>query len=384
MITNNQNRNSTYYTHGFHPYPAKFTPQIVNKYFNLYCKKGFKILDPFCGSGTTLVEGVLNGLDSVGIDLNPIAYIISRAKTNHYSSKEINIIENFISEIRQPNKGLFTDLNEDLRGRTPIPEFPNRQHWFQENVSSELASLKKKIDSIENSNVKDLLYCAFSKIIVKVSNQDSEVRYTAKKKNHPDGIVFSLFIDTVENYLGALKTNEHFILANADVHNGDTYEVLKKFPEDYFDFVITSPPYINTFDYYLYHKQRMFWLGYDHRPVRKKEIGNHHRIDTKPFEIAKAEYIDSMTVIMNELSRVSKPNSYFVMIIGDGIVEGTTIDMSQVVTEICEHCNYSIEKIESVNLSEITRSFNKKFSNAVKKEHTITLRNNKQCYSQKI
>ena len=97
MIINNQSKRSTYYTHGFHPYPAKFTPQIVNKYFNLYCKPGFKVLDPFCGSGTVLVEGVLNGLDSVGIDLNPIAYIISRAKTNHYSSEELKIVKNFIA-----------------------------------------------------------------------------------------------------------------------------------------------------------------------------------------------------------------------------------------------------------------------------------------------
>jgi len=376
MIANNQNKNSTYYTHGFHPYPAKYTPQLVNKFLNLFCMRGFIILDPFCGSGTTLVEGVLNGMDSVGIDLNPIAYIISRAKTNLYSEKEINSIRNFISEILQkPNDGLFEIVSDKPIEEVFIPDFPNRNHWFQENVSCELAILKNRIDKIENPNIKDLLYCAFSKIIVKVSNQDSEVRYTAKKKNHPDGVVFTSFVNTVSNYLQVLNANEHTIDAKAEVYNGDSYEVLKKYSDNYFDFVITSPPYINTFDYYLYHKQRMFWLGYDHRPVRQKEIGNHHRIDTKNFEIAKAEYIDSMTRIMNELSRVAKPNSYFVMIIGDGIIEGTTIDMSRVITEICENCNYAIEKIESLNLSDITRSFNKKFSNAPKKEHTIILKN---------
>jgi len=374
MIANNQHK-TTYYTHGFHPYPAKFTPQIVIKFFNLYCKKGFSILDPFCGSGTTLVEGVLNGMFSVGIDLNPIAYIISKAKSTHYSDIEIQIIKDFISEIQSKiNDGLFSINNYNKNG-IEIPDFPNRDHWFQKNVSYELATLKNKIDAFQNENVKTLFYSAFSKIIVKVSNQDSEVRYTAKQKNHPDGIVYSSFVDTVSSYLMALNSKEHSIIEKSEVYNGDTFEVLKKLPENNFDFVITSPPYINTFDYYLYHKQRMFWLGYDHRPVRQKEIGNHHRIDTKKFEIAKAEYIESMTQIMNELSRVSKPNSYFVMIIGDGIVEGTTIDMSQVITEICEHCNYAVENIESVNLSDITRSFNKKFSNAPKKEHTITLKN---------
>lgn len=378
MITDNQNKNSTYFTHGFHPYPAKYTPQLVNKYFNLYCKRGFAILDPFCGSGTTVVEGVLNGMDSVGIDLNPIAYLISKAKSNSYSLQDISEIKNFISEIQpQPNIGLFTNGNGKSNETISIPDFPNRDHWFQENVSYELAKLKSKIDRVENQKVKDILICAFSKIIVRVSNQDSEVRYTAKNKNHPDGIVFSLFITTISNYLDELNDNEHFISAKAEIFNGDTNEVLKNFSDNHFDFVITSPPYINTFDYYLYHKMRMFWLGYDHRPVRQKEIGNHHRIDTKKFEVAKAEYIQSMTEIMNGLSRVSKPNSYFVMVIGDGIVDGITIDMSKVIAEICEHCNYEIENVESVNLSDITRSFNKKFSNAPKKEHNITLKNKK-------
>jgi site-specific DNA-methyltransferase (cytosine-N4-specific) len=378
MIADNQNNKSTYYTHGFHPYPAKYTPQLVNKFFNLYCKRGFTILDPFCGSGTTVVEGVLNGMDSVGIDLNPIAYLISKAKSNHYSIEDINFIQNFISELHpQPNIGLFSNGNENSHGTISIPDFPNRDHWFQANVTYELAKLKRKIDAIENSIIKDLLVCAFSKIIVKVSNQDSEVRYVAKNKNHSDGVVFTNFISTVSNYIDILSSGEHFISAKAEIFNGDTNEVLKNFSENHFDFVITSPPYINTFDYYLYHKMRMFWLGYDHRPVRQKEIGNHHRTDTKKFDVAKSEYIQSMTEIMNGLSRVSKPDSYFVMVIGDGIVDGITIDMSKVIAEICENCNYIIEKIESVNLSDITRSFNRKFSNATKKEHNITLKNKK-------
>lgn len=379
MIANNQNNKSTYYTHGFHPYPAKYTPQLVNRFFNLYCKRGFKILDPFCGSGTTIVEGILNGMDSVGIDLNPIAYLISKAKSNCYSVEEINYAQKFIADLQlQAPNDLFSNGDQKENGTASIPEFPNRDHWFQANVSSELAELKKKIDEVRNTNVKDLLVCAFSKIIVKVSNQDSEVRYTAKNKNHQDGIVFSSFINAVSGYLDTLSSNGYSVSGKAEIFNGDTYEILKNnFSDNCFDFVITSPPYINTFDYYLYHKMRMFWLGYDHRPVRQKEIGNHHRIDTKKFDVAKAEYIESMAQIMNELSRVSKPDTYFVMVIGDGIVDGITIDMSNVIAEICENCNYEIEKVESINLSDITRSFNRKFSNAPKKEHNIILKNKK-------
>lgn len=369
MINGNLNKSTTYFTHGFHPYPAKYTPQLVNKYLSSFCKQGDTILDPFCGSGTTVVEGAINGINAVGIDLNPIACIVSKAKSNKYKDVDIQHIDNIIKQVRTLNADSTLDIE--------VPDFPNRSHWFQENVCKELANLKNKINLIENSNVKDLLLCAFSKIIVKVSNQDSEVRYTAKNKNHPNGAVYNLFIETLLSYIETLKSNEYSILAKTEIFNGDSLSALKNFTDNHFDFVMTSPPYINTFDYYLYHKLRMFWLDYDHRPIRKKEIGNHHRIDTKDFTTARNEYVEAMRLIINELSRVAKPKSKFVMIIGDGIVDGVTIDMSRVVSEICTQSNFKIQSIESVNLSENTRSFNKKFSNAPKKEHNIILTNHK-------
>jgi site-specific DNA-methyltransferase (cytosine-N4-specific) len=359
-------KNTTYFTHGFHPYPAKYTPQLVSKYLSLFCKSGDIILDPFCGSGTTIVEGAINGINSVGIDLNPIAYIVSKAKTNRYGKDDICLLYKIINQIKKikcpPNN-------------IEIPDFPNRSHWFQDNVSLELADLKSKIRIVDNQNVKDLLLCAFSKIIVRVSNQDSEVRYTARNKNIQNGEVYKLFIETLLSYLNVLKSNEFHILAKTEILNGDTSVELRRFSDNYFDFVITSPPYINTFDYYLYHKLRMFWLDYDHRPIRQKEIGNHHRIDKKDFSSAKNEYIESMSIIFHELSRVSKPKSNFVLVIGDGIVDGVTIDMSQVIEDICHDSNYKIKNIKSINLSDITRSFNRKFSNAPKKEHYIILTN---------
>jgi len=138
--------------------------------------------------------------------------------------------------------------------KVEIPDFPNREHWFQPNISLELAKVKSIINSIEASNIKDILLCAFSKIIVKVSNQDSEVRYTQKNKNHPDGIVFNEMIKTPLEYIISLDENINRICANTKIFNGDSLTEIRKISDNSLDFVITSPPYINTFDYYLYHK----------------------------------------------------------------------------------------------------------------------------------
>lgn len=375
MILNNESLKSTYFTHGFHPYPAKFTPQMVGMFLSKYAKKGQAVLDPFCGSGTTLVECSLNGIHSVGIDLNPIAALISRAKTHVYTEQDISVAKSFLEGLT--NHSLFNEPSVSYLSQMRIPEFPNRDHWFQKNVLLELSELKSKIDQIRGACVSDLLNCAFSKIIVKVSNQDSEVRYTAKQKNHKDGVVFNLFSTTLQNYLDILINSDYKLYASVRVVNQDVMEALKREDSNSYDFIITSPPYINTFDYYLYHKLRMFWLGFDHRIIRKQEIGNHHRIDTKTFEAAKKEYVESMKEIFLELSRVAKFNSRFIIIIGDGIVDGCTIDMSIVVREICKGLSLEIENVQSTDLSKITRSFNRKFSNAPKREHIITIINTK-------
>ncbi len=368
MKKNKSIDNSTsYYTHGLHPYPAKFTPQMINTYIINYSKEYDNIIDPFCGSGTTLVESIVNNRYAYGIDLNPIAYIISKAKTNLYTSEHINKLSDYILNLQNIN---LAELNIEVH------EFPNRLHWFQENISKELSFLKSYIKKENDTLLRDLLICAFSKIILKVSNQDSEVRYTAKQKNLPDGIVFKLFIATLMEYQKSLQElDSSKIKTNAKIINLDIGVALERFENDKFDLVITSPPYINTFDYYLYHKQRMFWLDYDHKNVRKHEIGNHHRIDTKTLEEAKLEYITSMKNVFEQLNRVLKKDCYFVIIIGDGIVAGEVIDMSSIINVIAKKTNFAIEDLQSVNLSETTKSFNKKFSNAPKKEHTIILKN---------
>src|ERR1700752_3595814 len=69
--------------HSIHPYPAKFIPNIPRALINsLPIPEGSIILDPFCGSGVTLTEAQDAGIESLGVDLNPIACLLSRVKTN--------------------------------------------------------------------------------------------------------------------------------------------------------------------------------------------------------------------------------------------------------------------------------------------------------------
>src|SRR3989338_7438267 len=95
------NGSTTYLTHNFHTYPAKFIPQIPKSTIKSLTRKGDTILDPFCGCGTTLVEAKLLNRNAIGVDLNPIATLVSKAKTNKIEIREINLIVNLLHKIKK-------------------------------------------------------------------------------------------------------------------------------------------------------------------------------------------------------------------------------------------------------------------------------------------
>ena len=85
-------------THGIHLYPAKLNPHVARRLINQYGKNATNMLDPFCGSGTTLVEGRLAGINVVGNDINPTALEITRAKTQNYDYQDV---EKLVREIKK-------------------------------------------------------------------------------------------------------------------------------------------------------------------------------------------------------------------------------------------------------------------------------------------
>ena len=93
-----QNGN-TYLTHGYHPYPCKFIPKLPRSIINKYTKQGDWVLDPFSGSGTTLVEATILSRNGVGIDLNPVAALSTRVKTTALKESDIDQIRSIMEKI---------------------------------------------------------------------------------------------------------------------------------------------------------------------------------------------------------------------------------------------------------------------------------------------
>lgn len=369
----NGNGSTTYLTHNFHTYPAKFIPQIPKSTIQALTNEGDVILDPFCGCGTTLVEAKLLNRNSIGVDLNPIATLVTSAKTTPLNQEQIRTSLELLKEIKKSISGYY---NNHKIIDYKIPEFNNRDHWFQLNVLHELGIIKAHIDSIKDTVLKTFLYTVFSSIIVTVSNQESDTRFAAINKEIKPFRVFFEFSRKLEDMnTRILDFSRRASTSNVKIFTADTQN-MTFLPDNSVDHIITSPPYANTYDYYLYHKFRMYWLGYDVRKVQDNEIGSRNRHSSKKEDIS--TFQDCLSKSLKEMSRVLKNNKYAVIVIGDSVIRGKLISANELMKDIAPKNNFKFIKEISYNLKENSRMFNPKFTNGDKLEHIMFFQNEKE------
>ena len=369
----NGNGSTTYLTHNFHTYPAKFIPQIPKSTIKALTREGDIILDPFCGCGTTLVEAKLLNRRSIGVDLNPIATLVSKAKTNKINLKQISLIPNLLSEIKKDIDDYYNKKKVSIAYN--VPSFNNITHWFQSNVLNELGIMKAHIDKIADEHFRGYLYTAFSSIIVSVSNQESDTRFAAINKDIKSFRTFFEFSRKLEDMNNRMiefskKASDYDIkIFTADTQNMDFLR------DNSVDHIVTSPPYANTYDYYLYHKFRMYWLDYNVKSVQDNEIGSRNRHSSKKEDIS--TFKECLSNCLKEMSRVLKNNKFAVIVIGDSVIRGKLIRTNDLMKEIASKNKFKFVKEISYNLKENSRMFNPKFTNGDKLEYIMFFQNEK-------
>ncbi len=147
-IIKQSNPNS--YTHGMFKYPCKFIPEIPRWGIKKYSKKENTIVfDPFSGSGTTLLEANINGLNAYGTEIDDIAKLIIKVKTTRLDNNQINELDKIFEEI------ISIIYKEDAIAYIPL--INNLEHWFQNDVIKQLGKMKNYIDSINDSEIRDFL-----------------------------------------------------------------------------------------------------------------------------------------------------------------------------------------------------------------------------------
>lgn len=360
------------HVHGLHPYPAKFIPHIPRALIRSLATEGDIVLDPMCGSGTALVEATVQGYDAIGVDLNPVATLVSRAKTTPLDEDERRELRDLALSLDRAASQLIDTCVSDLPvADDDLPVFTNRDKWFERHVVVELAYAKAAIQQLASAQARDLAFSALSSIIVAVSNQESETRWCAKPGATPWGTTLRKLAARVIDNLTRLAEYTRLSTGSAQVHTADARQL--PLDDGSVGLVVTSPPYANSHDYYLYNKLRMFWLGYNVSEVQRQEIGSRNR--HSDYKEGIETYTEAMTLVLSECRRVLRPGGTAAVVVADSIIRGEFFDMSAIYTELAHHAGLKLDAAHRFGHRQFNASFQRGFGTKGHKDtHVLILR----------
>lgn len=247
--------NTANLTHGLHRFAAKYIPQVPAWALDEFAGPDSVILDPFCGSGTTLVEALSRCRHAIGVDCDPLACLIAGAKTAPVSAARIRELGD---RLRESWRGPATPLEP------PMPGLINFNHWFSGHAWGHLQALLTAVKGLDGTGEeRRFLYCVFGSIVRRVSNADDQTQKTyvsgTLKKTPPE--VGPTFWKAFERASNGLEELERVRLpgARGTVVPGDASDL--RLPAGSVDLVVTSPPYLDSVDYMYNFMLEYFWLG---------------------------------------------------------------------------------------------------------------------------
>ena len=320
--------------HGLHPYPAKFTPQLPRQVIAALSRVGEVVLDPFAGGGTTAVEALALARSSYCIDANSVGVLLARAKTTPLTEEDLRALQ-------QLEADLLALGAEALEGNNPpwLPSIPNLLKWYDSAVFQALGVIRARVMIVATDTARSLALIAFANAASRLSYQDSETRYSSRPRQMN-------VLEAPRTVLAELRRMRQVAQrvpeagdgVSAEVVEGDSRlaEAYEGLAEGSVGLVVTSPPYPNAYDYHLYQRFRLFWLGADPKTLRSVEIGSH--LTNQGLAAPERKYIDDMSSVLEQCHRVLMPGRWMAVVVGDGLFRGevfrTSLELADAATTV--------------------------------------------------
>ncbi len=309
-------RQSTRYSaHGLHDYRGKFNPQVVRAVGNLLgLEAGEWVLDPFCGSGTTLLEAAHIGWNCAGLDVNPLGVMIANAKVTAFKTSP--------KILNDESERLITELEKSapkisVNWRTQLPSIDYLESWFTEPVLKQLMFALNRIERVKTKKLQDVFRVVLSDICRDVSLQDpGDLRIRRRKDAEDNYEVIPLFIDALRSKVSSvIRAREQITPKKAqqlalftDARSGKS---LQKFLNENkrlgFDAAITSPPYANALPYIDTQRLSLCLLGL----IQSSEIRGTERSLIGNREISDAERVQMEALLRTNSAKLPQDVSTF-------------------------------------------------------------------------
>ena len=357
-------KDTNYLTHCYHRYPAKFIPQLARRIIEENTSVDDVVLDPFCGSGSAVLEALLSGRFGYGSDINPLAHLITKAKTTPINPKVLeSSIEYLFSSLKYYRKTSIESLPKGIFS------------WFPENVIPELNGILRAIDGFDN-DVKTFFLCAFSQILKACSfwsmysiKPYKEHDKFARAMPNPVEIfqrhVLKMQSRNEELYSAILYMDGFNSMKSIEICDAKRLTLEGKTVS----LIVTSPPYVTSYEYADIHQLTLMWLGklFPSEQIRKKFIGSVSRKDSRSeflsyiaHEVveklskndeglgrAVSAYFSDMQDCFKEMLRVLKPLGRIAIVIGNTTLRGVGISTAQVFVEMFANMGLSLKRAVS-------------------------------------
>lgn len=397
--------------HGWFGYVAGYDAGFVRSVIEEFCpppEEDPVVFDPYCGSGTTLVEAIDSNRDAIGVEINPFMASVARTKTDWdvYSEDPQTQVRDFINDVRPqvlsryPNQTLdsfgenaVTRADVEIKAKADVPELANVNKWYTDSVLEQLRILKGNIKLIKNESLKSLARLAFASILVDVSNGGYDPSLSYRRDSDGDVIqneanVARAFEDQLSTFASDLETK----VGEREGPYGDALVVCSDGEEHpalsdgIVDILVTSPPYANNMNYIRQTRPHLYWLDYwadrSRRQfedammgsywqiVRKEEVEMEYPTETLEEVIEKIRqqepereelggpgwaryvirYFNDTGHGFEQHYRMLKPDGVATYVVGNSVIKDVNVPVGEILAEMVEkHFDFEVEMAPQIS-----------------------------------
>lgn len=401
VMANLHIKRSDVFTHNIHSYPGRLFPYIPIFFLSSdkFCPSNGKVLDIFSGSGTVLLESIVNPYfkrDVYGVEINPLGRLISKVKTTPINPK---VLDKKIAYLYE----LIKTAKRSNRFKASIPDFKNIDLWFSKKAKKGLGELKACIEQLEDDNCKDFFWVCFSKLVRSVSRADPNIPppVLLKVKKYKNSYRYEKLKDLIKRnespdvesiFKGIVLANSKRIkhlwevkeVREREVEAKIIWDDSRKSKKGCYTFkgmidkkksrkmnnsismIITSPPYLAAQKYVRSTKLELYWLGLatesELNELDKETIGTERvsmknekknigivtidRLIKKAEQISKermlaiCEYFKNMALIFKQSYNLLKTNGYIILVVGSNKVGNFIVHTPQLLIELAKQTGF--------------------------------------------
>ncbi len=397
--------NRLYGIHRWVPWIAGFSAAFVNDVLdNFLFSKRYNhrplVLDPFCGVGTTLIESMDRGVDSVGFEINPYAALASRVKSNA-PRLDLSALSSLIVDYGEFIRNFQAEVTNSASPRIamlrslPPTKFKSRIPFFSESVLWQVRATMDYLACIEDEPLRELFLVAFGSVMIRFSNYSYEPSLSTRPGSGKPLVEYAAVGDIVldrlcqmlEDATSAKQRRESLDdIPQVTIYQDSFFNVRNFIEQDSVDLVVTSPPYLNNYHYVRNTRPHLWWLGLIDQTAQLREMEEQSlgkfwqtvrdrepiplRVDLPALDLVLeavrqrnpqrgayggpgwanyvVTYFNDLVTFGHLLSQILKPGAHAVVVVGNSIIQGVEIKVDELLSDIAGYYDLVTEGIEII------------------------------------